>query len=81
MARIVGAGSIVMRRRRDSGMRRLMKPCMTSCPLMVPTEELEKPEASKANPKTIAGALLRAVTCQIVEGQRSRWLVRRQSLR
>jgi hypothetical protein len=34
-----------------------MKPCMTTCPLMVTTEELEKPEASKANPKRIAGVL------------------------
>src|SRR5215212_8132644 len=41
MARIVSAGTMVMRRRRNSGIRRLMKPCMTTCPAIVPTEELE----------------------------------------
>jgi hypothetical protein len=38
----------VMRRRKNSGICRLMNPCMATCPLRVPTEELENPEASRA---------------------------------
>jgi hypothetical protein len=31
-----------------------MKPCITTWPAIVPTEEEAKPEASKAMPKTVA---------------------------
>ena len=31
-----------------------MKPCITTCPAIVPTEEEAKPEASRAMPKTVA---------------------------
>lgn len=53
-ARTPRAGAIVTSRRRKSGMRRLMNPCIITCPLIVPTEELEKPLASKATPKRVA---------------------------
>ena len=35
-------------------MRRRMKPCITTCPAIVPTEEEAKPEASRAIPKIVA---------------------------
>jgi hypothetical protein len=31
-----------------------MKPCITTCPAIVPTEEEAKPEASRATPKIVA---------------------------
>jgi len=34
-----------------------MKPCMTTWPAIVPTEEEAKPEASRATPKTVAALL------------------------
>src|SRR5829696_9101027 len=48
MAKMIRAGIMVMRRRKNSGICRLMNPCMTTCPLRVPTEELDSPEASRA---------------------------------
>ena len=41
-------------RRTKIGMRRRMKPCITTCPAIVPTEEEAKPEASRAMPKIVA---------------------------
>ena len=35
-------------------MRRRMKPCITTWPAIVPTEEEAKPEASRAMPKIVA---------------------------
>src|ERR1700749_1138128 len=48
------AGARVIARRRKSGIWRSMKPCITTCPAIVPTEEEAKPEASRAMPKTVA---------------------------
>ena len=48
------AGARVTARRTKSGMRRRMKPCITTWPAIVPTEEEAKPEASRAMPKTVA---------------------------
>ena len=50
------AGAMVMRRRSWIGMRKRMKSCMIACPAMVPTTELEKPEASSDSMKTKAAA-------------------------
>src|SRR5215213_3481441 len=54
---VIRAGIIVTRRRKNSGICRLMNPCMTTCPLRVPTEELDSPEASRATPNRMAGVL------------------------
>lgn len=48
------AGAMVTKRRKNSGMRRFMKPCIMTWPLMVPTDELENPLISSATPKMIA---------------------------
>jgi hypothetical protein len=53
-ARITRAGAIVIRCRRNSGIRRLMNPCITTCPAIVPTEQLERPLACRPTPKRIA---------------------------
>src|SRR5438270_1988659 len=42
------AGTIVIRRRAQTGMRQPTKPCMISWPAIVPTTELEIPEAINA---------------------------------
>ena len=39
MARTISAGARVIARRRKIGIRRLMNPCITTCPDIVPTEE------------------------------------------
>ena len=51
-ATMTSAGSIVTARRRKSGIRRPMKPCMTTCPAIVPTLEEDRPEASRATPNS-----------------------------
>ena len=38
-------------------MRRLTKPCMTTWPAIVPTDDEEKPEASRAMPKSVEAPL------------------------
>ena len=43
IARMISDGAIVIARRRKSGIRRLMKPCITTWPANVPTLELERP--------------------------------------
>ena len=48
------AGSIVTSRRTQTGMRKPTKPCMISWPAMVPTAELEMPEASRETRNTPA---------------------------
>ena len=45
---------MVIARRRNSGMRKLMKPCITTWPANVPTLELDRPEASSATAKASA---------------------------
>ena len=50
------AGSMVIRRRSQIGMRKPTKPCMIICPAMVPTAELDMPEAISDNRKTPAAA-------------------------
>ena len=44
---------MVIARRTKIGIWRWMKPCMTTWPDMVPTQEEAIPEASRATPKTI----------------------------
>ena len=56
IAMISSAGAIVIARRSSSGMRRAMKPCITTWPAIVPTLEDESPEASRATPNMIADA-------------------------
>src|SRR4051794_11382535 len=48
IASTMSAGVIVAARRRNSGILRAMKPCMTTWPANVPTLELDRPEASRA---------------------------------
>ena len=50
IAMTMSAGTIVTKRLRKSGIRRLMNPCITTCPARVPTLEDESPEASRAIP-------------------------------
>ena len=45
-------GTIVTRRRIQTGMCRCRKPCMMTCPAMVPTEDEDSPEASSEMAKT-----------------------------
>ena len=61
-AMITSAGAIVIARRRNSGMRRRMNPCITTCPASVPTLDEERPDASSATPKSMSapGAEVRA---------------------
>ena len=59
IAMITIAGAIVMPRRSHSGMRRLMKPSMITCPASVPTLLDERPEASSASAKRIGAELPR----------------------
>src|SRR3954470_3535197 len=54
LASTISAGSMVIARRRKSGMRKLMKPCITTWPANVPTLELDSPEASSATVKASA---------------------------
>ena len=49
----IRAGIIVMARRAKIGICRWMKPCMTSWPDMVPTQEDAIPDASRARPKNV----------------------------
>ena len=44
----MNAGIIVTRRRTTTGMRKPTKPCMIICPAIVPTAELDSPDASSA---------------------------------
>ena len=53
-ASTTSAGAIVIARRRNRLMRKLMKPCMTTWPANVPTLELDSPEASSATAKASA---------------------------
>ena len=48
------AGTIVIARRRKSGIWRWRKPCITTWPASVPTDDDEMPEASSAMPKTMS---------------------------
>ena len=50
-AMMISAGAIVIARRRNSGIRRRMKPCITICPASVPTLDDESPDARSATPK------------------------------
>src|SRR3954451_16057759 len=54
LASTISAGVMVIARRRKSGMRKLMKPCITTWPANVPTLELDSPEASSATAKASA---------------------------
>ena len=53
-ASTTSAGAIVIAGAANSGMRRSMKPCITTWPAYVPTLELESPEASSATAKASA---------------------------
>ena len=46
------AGTIVTSRRSQSGMRYWVKPCMMTCPAIVPTAELDSPDAINETRKT-----------------------------
>jgi hypothetical protein len=59
IAATTSAGTIVTRRRTNSGICRSMKPCMTTCPERVPTVELDSPDASRASAKSVPEALPR----------------------
>ena len=50
------AGSIVSSRRTKIGIRRWMKPCITTWPESVPTVALESPDASSASAKSVPEA-------------------------
>ena len=50
------AGTTVTSRRSHSGIEKPTKPCMMICPAMVPTAELDRPEASSATRKKPAAA-------------------------
>ena len=52
MAITTNAGIIVTARRTNSGIRRLMNPCITTWPDNVPTVELDSPEAVSASAKS-----------------------------
>src|SRR5215212_12191865 len=54
IARMISAGKSVIARLRKSGICRRMNPCMTTWPDIVPIEDEEKPEASRATPKRAA---------------------------
>ena len=47
---------MVTSRRIQIGMRKPTKPCMIICPAMVPTVELDTPDASSETRKTAAAA-------------------------
>ncbi len=47
----IRAGIIVIARRAKIGIWRWMKPCITTWPDMVPTQEEATPDASRATPK------------------------------
>ena len=47
------AGTIVIARRRKIGIWRRMKPCITTWPASVPTDDEDTPEARRAIPNTI----------------------------
>ena len=53
-AMITSVGSIVTSRRSQTGIEKPTKPCMMTWPAMVPTAELESPEASRLIRKTAA---------------------------
>ena len=53
----ISAGSIVTKRRSQTGICRCRKPCMMTCPAIVPTVEDESPEASSESAKTQDDAL------------------------
>src|SRR6185503_17195140 len=48
------AGVIVTSRRSQSGIRQSTKSCMMTCPAIVPTTELDRPEASREIMKIVA---------------------------
>jgi len=48
---------MVTARRSQSGTRKPRKPCMITCPAMVPTTEEERPEASSESRNKAAAAL------------------------
>ena len=48
---------MVMTRRSQIGMRKPTKPCMIICPAMVPTTELDMPEAISDNRKIPAAPM------------------------
>src|SRR5215213_390730 len=54
IARMISAGKSVIARLRKSGICRRMNPCMTTWPDIVPIEDEEKPDASRATPKRAA---------------------------
>ena len=50
-AMTISAGTIVIARRRNTEILRRMKPCITTWPASVPTDDDEMPEARSAMPK------------------------------
>ncbi len=56
IATTINAGTMVTVRRTHTGMRKPTKPCMIICPAMVPTTELEMPEAISEARKMPAAA-------------------------
>ena len=50
------AGTMVTSRRTQIGIRKPTKPCMIICPAMVPTAELDTPEASSEIEEDAGGA-------------------------
>ncbi len=50
----IRAGAAVIARRANSGICRWMKPCITICPASVPTDDEERPDASRATPSSTA---------------------------
>ena len=53
----IKAGDMVAKRRSHSGILKPTKPCMMISPAIVPTTELDMPEARSANRKVPAAAL------------------------
>ena len=47
----ISAGTMVIPRRRKTEILRWMKPCITTWPARVPTDDEEMPDASSATPK------------------------------
>ena len=52
-AMMTSAGTMVIARRTKIGIRRRMKPCITTCPASVPTLDDDSPDASRAIPKNV----------------------------
>ena len=53
IASTIIAGAMVRPRRRNSGIERRMKPCITTWPARVPTDDDESPDARRAIPNMV----------------------------